>query len=235
MRYDLIKRVQRLFTIIGLISFVGLVLLASRGANIELAWVQDIFPAMGLSQLFSKPQVAIISGHAGSDSGAICTDAAGQTILTEAEITSAVSAAVAERLRYHGYDVVILNEFDERLDGLQAAALLSLHVDSCVELSGYKAAFGENSAIAEVDVRLTACIAQHYASQTSLREHPETITHNMTDYHAFRKIDPLTPAAILEMGFLGGDQELLTTQQERVVQGVADSLFCFLSSVPVQE
>ena len=227
MRYDLIKRIQRLFTIVGLISFFGIVILATRDADFAFS----SSPGAGwMPQLFSRPQVALISGHAGSDSGAICTDAAGQTTLTEAAITAAVSAKTATLLQQRGYAVTILNEFDERLNGLQAVALLSLHADSCVDLSGYKAAYSETSAIPETDARLTGCIAQYYATETGLHEHPETITHNMTEYHAFRKIDPATPAAILELGFLGGDQELLTAQQDRLAQGVADSLDCFLST-----
>jgi len=51
----------------------------------------------------------------------------------------------------------------------------------------------------------------------------------MTAHHAFRKLDPQTPAAILELGFLGGDQELLTERPEVVAQGVVASLRCFLA------
>ena len=55
-----------------------------------------------------------------------------------------------------------------------------------------------------------------------------TITENMTEYHAFRKINPQTPAAILELGFLGGDHDLLVHQPERLARGVGDGLLCFL-------
>ncbi|MEZ4708982.1 MAG: N-acetylmuramoyl-L-alanine amidase [Caldilineaceae bacterium] len=231
MRYELIKRIQRLFTIVGLISFFSIVVLATRGADFAFPASQGAgLTASWLPHFFTRPQVALISGHAGNDSGAICTDAAGQTTLTEAAITAAISDKAAALLQPRGYTVKILNEFDDQLKGLQAAALLSLHADSCVDLSGYKAAYSETSAIPQTDARLTACIAQYYAAETGLHEHPETITHNMTEYHAFRKIDPATPAAILELGFLGGDQELLTEQQDRVAQGVADSLDCFLST-----
>jgi hypothetical protein len=50
----------------------------------------------------------------------------------------------------------------------------------------------------------------------------------MTEYHAFRKVAPTTPAAILELGFLGGDRELLTDNAEVAAQGVAESIRCFL-------
>jgi N-acetylmuramoyl-L-alanine amidase len=59
-----------------------------------------------------------------------------------------------------------------------------------------------------------------------------TITENMTEYHAFRRIDPQTPAAILELGFLGGDNDLLANQQDLLARGVADGLLCFLEGGP---
>jgi N-acetylmuramoyl-L-alanine amidase len=70
-----------------------------------------------------------------------------------------------------------------------------------------------------------------YPAVTGLTKHADTITHNMTEYHAFRKVAPTTPAAILELGFLGGDRELLTTEAERSAQGVAESVRCFLDDV----
>ncbi|MBI3958612.1 MAG: hypothetical protein HY328_07370 [Chloroflexi bacterium] len=76
---------------------------------------------------------------------------------------------------------------------------------------------------------------QKYVAATGLAYHPDTITHDMTDYHVFRKIDPLTPALILEMGFLGGDRALLTAGADRVAQGVADGIGCFLAGPPADE
>ncbi len=56
----------------------------------------------------------------------------------------------------------------------------------------------------------------------------DTITEDMTEYHAFRRIRSQTPAAILELGFLGGDQGLLVRSPEKSARGVADGLLCFL-------
>ena len=67
-----------------------------------------------------------------------------------------------------------------------------------------------------------------YPAATGQPHHPNTVTHNMTEYHAFRKIDPETPAAIIELGFLGGDRELLASHPEQAAKGVADSILCFL-------
>ena len=123
--------------------------------------------------------------------------------------------------------VIILEEFDKRLDGLRADVLLSLHADSCIDESGYKAARHFASALGPTEDALVACLDQFYPAATDLTLNPNTITHNMTDYHAFRQIDPKTPGAILEMGFLGGDQALLVHRPEVVAKGITDSLICF--------
>ncbi|MBX2998720.1 MAG: N-acetylmuramoyl-L-alanine amidase [Caldilineaceae bacterium] len=227
MRHHLIKRIQRLFALTSLLLILAIGLLVGQALGFipkDLRAFVD--PARFLPQ---APQVALISGHAGYDSGAVCTDASGATLLTEAEINARVADLVAQRLRLSGVDLLILTEYDDRLENLTAPLLLSLHADSCVDLSGYKAAHRTNSTVPAEDARLLACIDLHYPAATGLRPHPNTITHNMTSYHAFRRIHPSTPAAILEMGFLGGDQSLLTTGAARVADGITASIQCFLA------
>ena len=51
----------------------------------------------------------------------------------------------------------------------------------------------------------------------------------MTQYYAFNQIDPTTPAVILELGFIGGDRQVLTTQQPRLAWGISESILCFLA------
>jgi N-acetylmuramoyl-L-alanine amidase len=50
----------------------------------------------------------------------------------------------------------------------------------------------------------------------------------MTAYHAFKEIDPKTPGAIIELGFMAADRELLTANSYEVAQGVARGIACFL-------
>ena len=78
--------------------------------------------------------------------------------------------------------------------------------------------------------KLESCFDQFYAEATHLSPHPNTITHNMTDYHAFRTIDPRTAALILEVGFIGGDQQLLAQQPDQVVRGITASIRCYFES-----
>ncbi|MGL4648652.1 MAG: N-acetylmuramoyl-L-alanine amidase, partial [Caldilineaceae bacterium] len=212
-RQKALVRAQRIIVGIIVAALAGIALLAAP------------FPILGLftgegdagsSALFSQgqlraavgKQVAIISGHAGNDSGAVCEESDGTPTLTEASINAAVAAQAAERLRRAGAFVTILDEFDPRLESLRADLLISLHADSCIDASGYKAASHALRTSREDD-RLVACIDQYYPAATALPHHPNTVTHNMTEYHAFGKIAPETPAAILELGFLGGDRLLL--------------------------
>lgn len=173
-------------------------------------------------------QVGLIAGHAGNDSGAVCEDDAGQPTVKEADVNNRVATLAAERLRRAGADVAVMQEFDARLDGLKADVLLSIHSDSCIEQSGYKSTRYISSTIPAISDRLVECINDRYAAATGLSENVDTITENMTEYHAFRSIDPKTPAVILELGFLGGDHDLLVHQPELLAKGVADGILCFL-------
>ena len=230
MRRDLLGRIQRIFLLVSLLLLAVIGVLAAQAAGMSWASgesLRGLLPAPP-----ARPQVVLISGHAGNDSGAVCADGAGNVRLAEADVNDAVAKRVAALLRAAGNDVEIFAEFDERLDGLVADVLVSLHADSCVEYSGYKAAHRDNDPL-PADSRLLACMDENYPAATGLAYHPDTITHDMTDYHAFRKIDRSTPALILEMGFLGGDGSLLSDGADRVAQGVADGIECFLKPVSV--
>lgn len=228
MRHDTIERTQRIFVWLFFLAVVGIGAIAAHTAGVFPA-AADGTPRQGVVPAAWNKQVALISGHAGSDSGAICEDEGGQPTIQEADINAGVAQLAAARLRQAGADVAILDEYDARLEGLAVDVLLSLHADSCIDASGYKSSRYVNSAIPDTADRLVACVNRHYAGATGLVENVDTITENMTEYHAFRRIDSQTPAAILELGFLGGDGDLLVNQQELLAQGVADGILCFLA------
>jgi N-acetylmuramoyl-L-alanine amidase len=231
MRPSAYRRLQRIFNVVRFTAILIVLLIVGRAAGYALPGLGHLvqegewFPARG-------HHVALISGHAGYDSGAVCTDEDGQITLTEADINARITNLVAQRLRRAGADVVILDEHDGRLDGLEADVLLSLHADSCIDATGYKAARSQQSRIPATEDRLLACISRHYPAVTGLTHHPNTVTHDMTQYYAFRQVAPETPAAILEMGFLGGDRSLLADQPEVAAKGITDSILCFLTEEP---
>jgi len=174
-----------------------------------------------------SPRVGLVAGHLGHDSGAVCADG-----LTEVEVNTAIARGVARRLEALGYAVDVLEEFDERLHGYRAAALLSIHADSCEYINelatGFKVARAQADAVPEQSDRLVACLISAYGRKTGLRFHADSITYDMTDYHAFREIAPETPAAIIETGFLYLDRDLLTRGREQVIEGIVEGLRCFL-------
>lgn len=219
---------------LGLISFslaAWLSILVAGIFGYALPWDVTALVSGPRPALWEK-EIAIISGHAGFDSGAVCENSQGEVTLTEADVNRDIAEITASLLADLGAQVTVLEEYDTRLAGLRADLLLSLHADSCIAASGFKAANFTQSRIPVTEARLLACLNQHYAAATRLAEHPNTVTHDMTQYHAFRRIHPQTPAAILEMGFLGGDQPLLTREPTRVAQGIAASARCFLAPEP---
>lgn len=173
-------------------------------------------------------RVGIVSGHWGpeNDPGAVCPDG-----LTEASINRDVAQKVVVALRGRGYQVDLLDEFDPRLDNYQATALLSIHTNDCRDygeyVSGYLIAKAAARPDGGEDVRLVECVALSYG-QTSGLGRRMGLTVDMTDYHTFREIHPLTPAAILELGFMKDDRAILTEQRDLLVQGIVDGLICYL-------
>ena len=184
----------------------------------------------GWLQLFSAPEptpevvrVGIIAGHRGNDSGTVCPDG-----LTETEVNQKVAEIVATSLRAENIQVDVLDEFDPQLTGYKANAFVSIHADSCsVDMTGFKVANAENGS--DASKQLTECLWTRYEAETRLARHLATITTNMTQYHAFRKLAETTPAAIIEIGFMNGDRVYLTQHSDSVAAGIVKGLKCFLS------
>jgi N-acetylmuramoyl-L-alanine amidase len=186
------------------------------------------YPAAISTTVFSPTgalRVGIVAGHSGYDPGAVCPDG-----LTEAEVNMAVAQEVVALLSRKGYQVDLLKEYDDRLTGYRADALVSIHADSCdvPGASGFKVARVTDSAIPKAEDRLVDCLYQEYEATTGLPRHPSSITDNMTNYHAFREIDYYTPGAIIEMGFLLDDHDLLVYRPKLAARGIAAGVVCFL-------
>jgi N-acetylmuramoyl-L-alanine amidase len=171
-------------------------------------------------------RVGVVAGHWMSDSGAVCPDG-----LEEKDINLEVASRVVAILQHEGYEAELLPEFSDKLGGYKADAFVSIHADSCgvPGASGFKVARVSSSAIPEEEDRLVACLIQEYGQATGLRFHIDSITFDMTDYHAFKEIHPQTPGAIIELGFMDADRELLTEHSSEVAQAVVQGIVCFLA------
>jgi N-acetylmuramoyl-L-alanine amidase len=177
-----------------------------------------------------NPHIGIVAGHSGNDSGAVCPDALGG--YREVDINLSVASLIKETLVAEGYDVDLLAEFDPRLSGYQALALVSIHADSCEyvndQATGFKVSDAISTKYPEQTARLTSCLRTRYAEETGLQFHSGSVTGDMTNYHAFNEINSDTPAAIIETGFMNLDREILTQDQGVIAKGIASGILCFV-------
>jgi len=180
----------------------------------------------------AQPLIGIVAGHSGNDSGAVCLDG-----LTERSINETVAAYVQQTLIEKGYDVEILQEFDDKLTGYRASTLISIHADSCDyindQATGFKVSAPLSNPHPDQAARLTACLRNRYNQVTGLTLH-NSVTADMTSYHAFSEIYEDTPAAIIEVGFLNLDRAILTQQPELIAKGISDGILCFLNNENVE-
>lgn len=117
-----------------------------------------------------------------------------------------------------------------------ADAVVSIHADGSTNpsTSGFKVAVPRRSMSGKAD-ELAKMIEEEYQKQTNLEIDPN-ISRNMTGYYAFswRRFEysthPMTPAVILETGFLTNPQEseMLINSPEIPAQAIANSLLQFL-------
>ncbi|HLF73532.1 MAG TPA: N-acetylmuramoyl-L-alanine amidase [Anaerolineales bacterium] len=185
-----------------------------------------------------QPRIGIVAGHSGNDSGAVCRDGNGDVTLTEADVNLEIAALVQQQLTQKGYQVDLLREYDTRLNGYRALAIVSIHNDSCEyvndQATGFKVAAALNTRDLNRANRLVACLVDRYQGITEMTFHAGSITSDMREYHAFREIDPSTVAAIIETGFLNLDREILTKQSDRVAAGVVEGILCFAQNESVE-
>jgi N-acetylmuramoyl-L-alanine amidase len=231
------------------------ILVAVLLATVFVAWTPTSFSAASFSDklaLLLTPQpvnnpsapvlpalrIGIVAGHSGNDSGAVCVDSTGKVTLTEAEVNLQIATLVQKKLVDAGFQVDLLKEFDARLNGYRAVAIVSIHNDSCQyindQATGFKVAAALNTRDTNRAGRLLACLVDRYQAATGLRFHPGSITPDMTGYHAFSEIDPNTIAAIIETGFLNLDREILTQHTDQVADGVVNGILCFVNNENVE-
>jgi N-acetylmuramoyl-L-alanine amidase len=237
---------------VGLVALVGMAL-----ATVFTAWTPSLKPGNLLAD-FIKPtgtpaaiaetaaapaptptssaslRIGIVAGHKGNagDPGAVCADG-----LTEAAVNLDIATRVQVGLEASHYEVDLLEEFDPRLEGYDALAVVSIHNDSCAyvndEATGFKVAGAVNTGARDKSERLAACLIDRYTRQTGLKFHTHSVTPDMTNYHTFYEVKGTTPVAIIETGFLNLDRKLLTEEPYKVAQGVIDGILCYITNQPV--
>jgi N-acetylmuramoyl-L-alanine amidase len=182
----------------------------------------------------SQPQVriGIVAGHSGNDSGAVCLDGNGNVTLTEADVNLKIAAIVQEQLTQKGFSVDLLREYDTRLNGYRALAIVSIHNDSCEyvndQATGYKVAAALNTYDVNRANRLTACLVDRYQHITEMSFHAGSITADMREYHSFR--DELTQALLRQLSKPASSTWTARSSQSKltVLQQESWKVFCVL-------
>lgn len=159
------------------------------------------------------------------------TAAAGHS---EWSVNLAIAEKTAEMLRERGYEVEVLPTTIP--PDYYADAFVAIHADGNpdTDVSGYKAS-GPRRDFSGKGRQLSDLLDAHYAEATGLPYDPN-VTRNMLGYYAFNwrryehSLHPMTPAAILETGFLtnASDRRIIVSNQEVAARGVADAVTAFL-------
>ena len=187
---------------------------------------------------YPKLRVGIVAGHWASDSGAVCYDGNGDVTLTEAELNLKIATIVQQKLIQNDFQVDLLKEFDPRLEGYNAVALVSIHNDSCVYIDDNATGFKISAAMDTRDLnraaRLTGCLRDRYGNVTGLPFHSGSITSDMREYHAFSEISNTTVAVIIETGFMNRDRDILTQETELIAEGIVQGIECFVNNESVE-
>jgi N-acetylmuramoyl-L-alanine amidase len=201
---------------------------------------QPVAPEVSAGQAIEDRalRVGVVIGHLGpnpttgaEDPGSICADG-----LTELEVNREIGMRTARALEAAGFEVDVLEEFDEQLFEYRAVALISVHADSCLPINefatGYKVASALDTVVPDRAQRLVDCIVDRYGKATGMTYHAGSITRDMTEYHTFREIHSQTPAAIIETGFLYLDRDFLLSNPEKAARGIADGILCYVNNEP---
>ncbi|MEA2007740.1 MAG: N-acetylmuramoyl-L-alanine amidase [Chloroflexota bacterium] len=192
-------------------------------------------PASATTTPHPNFRVGLVAGHWGYDTGAVCPDSLGG--YREVDINYTIADLTRQQLQAYGVTVDLLKEFDDRLQGYEANALVSIHADTCEFLqghtSGFKIAETQSNQRPEQAARLLKCLENRYAAATGLFLDINRVTIDMTEYHAFSEINPITPAVIIETGYMNQDQNLLIGDPYKIARGIADGIMCYLERQPI--
>ncbi len=186
-----------------------------------------------------KPRLGLVVGHAGidpdtgmHDPGFRCPDG-----LTEVKVNRAIARVAASGLENLGFRVDLMDEFDKRLMGYRAVALISIHTDNCdpgdMKATGYKVAGAVSTGTPQRSQQLVDCLVERYGRATNLAYRAETVTYDMADFHTFSEINTQTPAAIIETGYLFLDRDFVTQQPDNAALGIIDGIQCYVYQQPI--
>jgi len=218
----------------------GVVTTSSPVAAALAQRVSAVIPSCA-SQLSSTHKVGIQIGHLNTDQlpdelanlhWDFGTSADG---VNEVDVNQDVAGRVATLLKNQGINVDLLPATVP--EDYCANAFVAIHVDGNDDTSvyGYKVASSSWDTDGKAE-SLSDNIIQDYGQLTQMEQNP-TITKDMTEYYAFNyqkfthTIDPATPGAIIELGFVSNDidRNQLVNNPQILAQGVARGIIDYLN------
>lgn len=153
---------------------------------------------------------------------------------TEVEVNMAIAQKTAEILSANGIQVEIIPATIP--PKFWADVFVAIHADGDQywRKSGFKAAHPRRDLSGKAD-QLQDAVEKEYQKATGLDKDPD-VTDNMRGYYAFgwwkyeHAIHPMTPAIILETGFLTSysDRQTIVSQPEVCAQGLAKGILNYL-------
>jgi N-acetylmuramoyl-L-alanine amidase len=158
----------------------------------------------------------------------------------EWEVNLDIVRRAAALLQARGYEVEVLPTTIP--PGYLADLFVSVHADghSSSSISGFRAAAPRRDATGRA-AEFVRVLERAYGDATGLNHYP-SITRRMTGYYAFNyrryrhALHPMTPAAILETGFLTSprDRRIIVDAPDRAAKGIADAVQLYLSTVDLE-
>lgn len=156
--------------------------------------------------------------------------------LTEQEVVLEIAEQVTELLKEYDLTVDLLPTTVP--PGYVADAFISIHADGNLDtsVSGFKIASPWRD-YSEKSETLEKLLYETYADATNLATDP-SISRRMRGYYAFNwrrydhAIHPMTPAVIIETGFLTSpsDRRIIVQSPDLAARGIADGIIAFLQS-----
>jgi len=173
----------------------------------------------------APPELAALHGATGAISGPY----------TEESAVLAIAEDVRTLLERQGITVDLLPATVP--PGYRADAFIAIHADGSPSSapSGFKVAAARRD-LSGLAPELAAALDSAYGNTTGLRQDPH-ITLNMTGYYAFNyklyrhSVDPFTPSALIETGFITNPQDRTVIVQHPALaaRGIAEGILLFLS------
>jgi N-acetylmuramoyl-L-alanine amidase len=155
----------------------------------------------------------------------------------EVDLNWDVSNRVAKLLQDQGVVVDVLPATVP--SGYTADAFVAIHADGNASPNprGFKISTRWSSTVAVQDVKLVETLTGVYGAATGLPQ-DDAVTRNMRGYYAYTsrranyRISALTPAAIVEMGYMtnAADRAVLFYDTDTVARGIANGIMAYLKS-----